>query len=82
MVYRFQLTFDEIMDLLDLKYIPTKKTVCSLPLRIYEVIDINNILKYILLDNVKVKVTSDDVRLKTNLKTVQTLILIKKSSFI
>ena len=26
MVYRFQLTYDEIMDILDLKYIPTKRT--------------------------------------------------------
>ena len=30
MVYRFQLTYDEIMDILDLKYIPTKRTGYSL----------------------------------------------------
>ena len=30
MVYRFQLTYDEIMDILNLKYIPTKRTGYSL----------------------------------------------------
>ena len=44
-------------------------------------VDVNNTLKYILPDNVKVKVTKDDVRLKSNLKTNQTLIFTKKSFF-
>ena len=48
MVYRFQLTYDEIMHMLDLKYIPTKRTGYSLNPGIYEVIDLNNALKYIL----------------------------------
>ena len=26
MVYRFQLTYDETIDILDLKYVPTKRT--------------------------------------------------------
>ena len=30
MVYRFQLTYKEIVDILDLKYIPTKRTGYSL----------------------------------------------------
>ena len=45
MVYRFQLTYDEIMDILDLKYIPTKRTGCSLNPGTYEVVDLNNTLK-------------------------------------
>ena len=81
MVYRFQLTYDEIMDILDLKYIPTKRTGYSLNPGIYEVIDLNNTLKYILPDNVKVSVTIDDIRLKSNLKTNQTLIFTEKSFF-
>ena len=81
MVYRFQLTYDEIMDILDLKYIPTKKTGYSLDSGIFEVDDLNNILKYILPDNVKVCITIDDIRLKSNLKTNQTLFFTGKSFF-
>ena len=76
-----QLTYDEIIDVLDLNYIPTKRTGYSLNPGIYEVIDLNNVLKYILPDNVKVSVTIDDIRLKSNLKTNQTLILTEKSFF-
>ena len=81
MVYRFQLTFDEIRDILNLKYNPTKKTGYSLNPGIYEVIDINNTLIYILPDNVKVNVTKEDVRLKSNFKTIQTKIFTGKSFF-
>ena len=63
--YRFQLTFDEIIDILDLKCIPTKRTGFSLNPGVYGVVDLNNTLKYILPDNVKVNVTIDDVRLKS-----------------
>ena len=76
-----QLTYDEIIDILDLKCIPTKRTGYSLNPGIYEVVDLNNTLKYILPDNVKVSVTIDDVRLKSNLKINQTLIFTKKSFF-
>ena len=81
LVYRFQLTYDEFMNILDLKYIPTKRTANSLNPGIYEVSDLNNTLKYILPDNVKVNVTSDDIRLKSNLKTNQTLLFTNKSFF-
>ena len=81
MVYRFQLTYDEIMDILDLKSIPTKRTGYSLDPGIYELEDLNNTLKKILPDNVKVSVTIDDIRLKSNLKTNQTLIFTEKSFF-
>ena len=49
-----QLTYDEIIDILDLKYIHTKRTGYSLNPGIYEVIDLNNTFKYILPDNLKV----------------------------
>ena len=81
LVYRMRLSYDEIMDILDLKYIPTKRTGYSLNPGIYEVVDLNNILKHILPDNVKVNLTIDDIRLKSNLKTNQTLIFTKKSFF-
>ena len=76
-----RLSYDEIMNILDLKYIPTKRTGYSLNPGIYEVIDLNNALKYILPDNVKVFITIDDIRLKSNLKTNQTLIFTEKSFF-
>ena len=78
-VYRMQLTNDEIIDVLDLKYIPTKRTGFSLNPGVYEVVDLNSDLKYNLPDNVKINVTVDDVRLKSNLKINQTLIFTEKS---
>ena len=44
-------------------------------------VDLNNTLKYILHDNLKVSVTIDDVRLESNLKTNQTLLFTNKSFF-
>ena len=76
-----QLTYNEIIDILDLEYIPTKRTGYSLNPGFYGVVDLNNTLKYILPDNVKINVTIDDVRLKSNLKTNQTLIFTEKSFF-
>ena len=81
LVYRMRLSYDEIMDILDLKYIPTKRTGYSLNPGIYEVVDLNNTLKYILPDNVKLSVSIDDIRLKSNLKINQTLIFTEKSFF-
>ena len=81
LVYRMQLTYYEIIDILDIKYISTKRIGYSLKPGIYEVVDLNNTLKYISPDNVKVTITIDDIRLKTNLKIIQTLIFTNKSSF-
>ena len=39
-----QLTYDEFMDILDLKYLPTKRTGYSLNPGVYEVVDLNNTL--------------------------------------
>ena len=47
----------------------------------HEVVDLKNTLKYVLPDDVKVSVTSNDVRLKSDLKINQTLIFIEKSFF-
>ena len=77
-----RLSYDEIMDILDLIYIPTKRTGYSLNPCIFEVDDLNNTLKHILPDNVKVNITIDDIRLKSNLKINQTLIFTEKYSFI
>ena len=81
LVYRMRLSYDEIMDILDLKYNPTKRTGYSMDPGIYEVVDLNNSLKHILPDNVKINITIDDIRLKSNLKINQTLIFTEKSFF-
>ena len=81
LVYRMQLTYNEIIDILDLKYVPTKETGYSLNPSIYEVVDLNNTLKYILPNTVKVNITFDDIGLKSNLKINQTLIFTEKSFF-
>ena len=81
LVYRIQLTYDEFIDKLDIKYIPTKRTGYSLNPCIYEEFDLDNTLKYILPNNVKVSITLDDIRLKPNLKTNQTLLFTNKSFF-
>ena len=81
LVYRMRLSYDEMMDILDLNYISTKRIGYSLNPGIYEVIDLNNTLKHILPDIVKVNITIDDIGLKSNLKINQTLIFTEKSSF-
>ena len=82
LVYRMRLSYDEIMDILDLNYISTKRTGYSLNPGIYEVVDLNKTLKHILPNSVKVNITIDDIRLKSILKINQTLVFTEKSSFI
>ena len=66
LVYKMQSTCDEIIDLLDLNYNPTKRRY-SLSPSVYEVADSNETLKQNLSDNVTVKVTIDDFRIKFSL---------------
>ena len=82
MVYRFQLTYDEIIDILDLKYIPTKRIGYSLKPNINQISEINKTLKYVLPDNVKISITIDDNKVKSNLKINQTLIFTERSFFV
>ena len=81
LVYRMQLAYDEIIDVLVLKYISTKRLGYPLNPGIYEVTDLDNTLKHILPDNVKVNITIDDIRLKTNLKINQTIMFSEKSFY-
>ena len=64
MVFRLQLTYDEIIDILDYKYIPTKRIGYSLKPNIYQISDINSTLKNILPDNVKISVDIDEKNIK------------------
>ena len=58
---------------------PTKRTGYSFNPSIYEVVDLIYTLYYILPDIVKVSVSIDDVRIKSNLEINQTLIFTEKS---
>ena len=69
LVYRFQLTYDGTIDILDLKYITGSTKGYTLPVDIYEIIDINFMLKSLLPKEAKVTITIDDIRLKSNLTT-------------
>ena len=48
---------------------------------IYEVLDLNNTLNHILPDIVKINISIDDIRLKSILKTNQTLIFTERCFF-
>ena len=81
MVYRFQLTYDEVIDISDLKYIPTSTIGYTLSPGIYEIIYINLMLKSLLANEVKVNITIDDIRLKSNLTLNKTIKFTKTSFF-
>ena len=76
-----KLTYNEIIDILDLKYLSTKRISYSIEPNIYNVVDLNKILKNILPGNVKINVTIDERKYKTDLKNNQTLIFTNKSFF-
>ena len=59
LVYRMQLTYDEVLDKLDLKNIPTERKGNSLKPDVYQISDINKTLNFLLPENVKICVTID-----------------------
>ena len=69
------------MDISDRKIFPSERTGYTLPPGVYGINDINKTLAYFLPDFVKVSISIDDIRLRSNLKTNQTLIFTKKSFF-
>ena len=81
LVYRLQLTFVEIRDILDLKYIPTKRMGYSLKPDIYQIRDLNNTLKNNLPNNVEISLTIDEKKYKYNLEINQTLLFTNKNFF-
>ena len=81
MVYRMLLTYDEIMDTLDIKYLPSKRTGYTLPIGMYEISNINKTLELILPNNMKVNTTIDVSWIGSNLNLIETLILTQKSFF-
>ena len=76
-----RLSYDEIMDILDLKNISTKRMGFSKEPNIYNVVDLNKTLKNILPNNIKIDISIDERKYKTDLKINQTLIFTNKSFF-
>ena len=76
-----QLTFDEIIDILDLKNIPSKRIGYSLQPDIYKISELTKTLEEISPDNVKVTISIDDIRLKSKSNIDQTLIFTKNDFF-
>ena len=69
MVYRLQLTYDEIIDILDVKYIAGSTIGYTLLPGVYEISDINLMLKSLFPGEVKINYTIDDIGLRSNLTT-------------
>ena len=81
MVFRMELTYHEIADILDTSYIAASSTGYALQRSIYEICDTNLILKSLLPDDVKVNVTFDDISLRSNLTTHKTINHLKNLFF-
>ena len=74
-----QLTYDEIMDIIDKNYFPSNRTVYIIEPGLYEIGKINKTLEYSLHDIVKVGITCNDIRLGSNINNNRTLMFTKKS---
>ena len=67
-----ELTYDENVDILDVKYIAGSTNGYTLALGIYEINDLNLTIKSLLPNKVKVNITIDDIRLRSKLTTNRT----------
>ena len=81
MVYRVQLTYDEFIDIFDLKYIPTTSIGYTLLPGKYDFIDTDYLSKSLLPKELKKIITFDDIGLKLSLTTIKTMKFSKKQSF-
>ena len=68
MIFRLQLTYDEIIDILDVEFITGSAKGQTLAPGIYK-----KMLKSLLAKDVKINNTIDDIRLKSNLTTNETI---------
>ena len=81
MVLRMELIFDEILDILGVKNIALSTNGFTSPPGINEISDNNLVLKSLLPNMVRVNITIDDKRLRSNLTTKKTINFTKKSFF-
>ena len=74
-----ELTYSEIENILDMKHIDASATGYTVPPGVYKVNTIHSRLKSLLHDEVKVNITTEDFRLRSNLTTNKTIRFTKKS---
>ena len=67
LVFRIELTYDESVDILDIKNNAGATNGYKLPPGRYEITDINLMLKSLFSDEKKVNITIDDIKLGSNL---------------
>ena len=72
MVFRMELTFSEIGNILDNNYICKSYLGYTLQAGIHEITDINSMLMFLLRDDIEVNSTIDDIGLKSKLTTDKT----------
>ena len=82
MVYRLQVTYDELLDILDVGNITGSTIGYTLPPGAYEIDDINLMFKSFFPIEVKVNITIDDITKKSNLTNNKTIRFTGKFSFI
>ena len=71
MVYRFDLTYDEIVNILDVHYKAGSTNGYTILAGIYEMTDFNFMLQFLLPNKVKANITNDVNRLGSNLTTIK-----------
>ena len=76
-----ELTCEEIVDVLEIRFTTATSTGYTLQPCIYEISDINLMSKSSLLDIVKINITIDDIRLRSNLTTNKKLRFTKEILF-
>ena len=76
MVYRLQLTYDGILEILDVKFKARSTLGDTLSPGVYQIVDFDLMSKYLLSSEVSVK---NDIRLKSNLNNDKTIRFIRKS---
>ena len=81
LIFRMELTHYENIDIVDIKDIGSKTVDYTFPPAVFEIADINSMLKSLLPNEVEIKITIDDIRLKSNLGTNETIKSLKKSFF-
>ena len=81
MVYWMQLTYNETVDMLDVKNIAGSTIGYTLPPGVYEITDINLMIKSVRPEGVKVNITNDDNRLNSDLISIRTIRFTEKSLF-
>ena len=68
-----ELTYDENVDILNVSFIAGSANGYTLTLGIYQIRDINLMIKFLLLDEVELGTKTDDIGLRSDLTTNKTV---------